>query len=134
MKKIEYRAASLLLDVSSHESIVFFFLVLSLKGQRCLVSRVNCLVILCRPATKIRPRCFSPELNEKLSLLQTGPPETCRWNRRPDELGICFWREANHALISVCKLWKIRSLTILAEEKLSEPDMSASLRVELKSR
>lgn len=51
------------------------------------------------------------------------------WNRRLDELGICFWREANHLPISVCKLWEIRSLTIPTEKKLSEPDMLASQRV-----
>lgn len=51
------------------------------------------------------------------------------WNRRLDELGICFRREANHAPISVCKLWEVRSLAILAEKKLSEPDMLASQTV-----
>lgn len=57
----------------------FLYLALSLKGEGCWVSRVKacalCLVILCRPATKIRSRCFSPELDERLSLLQIGPPE-----------------------------------------------------------
>lgn len=116
-----------------HHGSIVFFLALPLKGEESWVSRVKacalCLAILCRPATKIRPRCFSPELDERLSLLQIGPPGARRWNRRLDELRICFWREANHAFISICKLWKIGSLTMMAEKKLSGPGMLAGQRV-----
>lgn len=77
-KRIEDRAASLY-SMYHHGSIVFFFVFGPVIEGRGMLGQSGkgtlCLVILCRPATKIRSRCFSRDLDERWSLLQIGPPE-----------------------------------------------------------